>query len=132
MSYNFTELMSKKTDEELITILSARRDEYSEAAIDAAEIEFKKREISLDKIEIVKVEQTAIKEKESANANEPLEKDIKRLAMIFPLIARLMYAEKFRKEGFDRKLEEMTNAYFYGRLLFVGIIIVIIVVIKSF
>ena len=131
MNSDFTTLMSKKTDNELITILTARRDEYAETALSAAQAEFEKRQIPKDLIERVEKEQTIIKEKETALANEPLEKDIKILAMIFPIIARLMYTEKFRKGGYDRKLEEMGTAYWYGRLIFLGLIILFIVFIKT-
>ncbi len=132
MNYDFKSIMSKKTDDELITILSARSDEYTEVALEAANEEFKKRNIAIDKIERVKAKQVAIKQIEVAKANEPLEKDIKILATFLPLIARISYAEKFRKEGYDKKLEEMSNAYFVGRLLFVGLIILMVVVSKLF
>jgi len=123
--------MSKKTDDELITILTARRDEYAEAALAAAQAEFDNRQIPKDKIEKVQKEQTILKEKEVALTNEPLEREIKILAMVFPLMARLIYADKFRKGGYDKKLADMATAYWYSRLIFLGVIILIIVVVKT-
>ncbi len=64
MKTNFDNIISKKTDEELITILSARREEYVEDLIFSAQREFDKRNISIDQIEVVKKEQNVIKEKE--------------------------------------------------------------------
>lgn len=130
MNYDFKSIMSKKTDDELITILSARSDEYTEIALKAANEEFKLRNIATDKIERIKTEQISIKKVELAKANEPLEKDIKLLATFFPFIARIMYAEKYRKEGYDRKLEELSSRYVVGNLIIVGLIILIIIIIK--
>ena len=132
MSYNFTDLMLKKSDDELITILTARREEYSEAALAAAQNEFDKRQIPKDKIEKVQKEQTLIKEKETALANEPLERDIKILAMILPLIARIIYGGKFRREGYDRKYAELYNAIFKGRLIYITAFVLLMILSNYF
>ena len=131
MDYDFKRLMSKKTDDELITILTVRRDEYTQAAILEAQIEFDKRAIPHHHIEKIEKEQTVLKEEEIERANEPLDSDTRMLAMIFPMIARFMYAEKFRQGGYERKLDEMGEVYWKGRLIFLCIIIVIIVLLKS-
>ena len=132
MDHDFISLMAKKTDEELITILTVRKEDYAVAVLDAAQQEFDKRDIPKDRIEQVEQEQSLVKEKENELANEPLESDIKIMAMVVPLIARMMYAEKFRKGGYERKLAEMGAAYWKGRLILFSAIIVLIVLIESF
>lgn len=130
MSYNFTELMSKKSDEELIAILTVRKGEYADAAINAAQTEFEKRHLPEDKIEKIRNEQIEIKDKEVVRANEPLESDIKVLSIFLPLVARLMYYEKFRTGGYDRKLEEMSRVFWISRLIFLALIILIIILVR--
>ncbi len=132
MSYNFTSIMSKKTDDQLITILTARSDEYTEEAIAAAKTEFDKRGIQIAKVQQVEKEQTIIKENEISRANEPLESEVKILATVFPLLARMIYAEQYRKNGYDRKLGEMGKAFWVGRLAYIGLITLVIILIKSF
>ena len=51
MDKSFTEIMSKKTSEELIKIVTVDRDEYQPTAIEAAEKEIEKRNIDVKKIE---------------------------------------------------------------------------------
>jgi hypothetical protein len=131
MGIDFTALMAKKTDEELITLLTVRQEEYTETALDAAQAEFNKRNIDPAKLQMVKQEQTVIKEHETTRANEPLESDIKTLAMILPFIATMMHSKKFREGGYDRKLSELSNAAFYGRLILIGIVVVLAILLNA-
>lgn len=58
MKQDFTEVMSKRTDEELIEIIKVKREDYQPEAIEAAEKEFEKRQINPDQIEQVEQELT--------------------------------------------------------------------------
>jgi uncharacterized RDD family membrane protein YckC len=58
MKQDFTEVMSKRTDEELIEIVKLKRDDYQPEAVQAAEKELELREVNPDQIEIVKQELT--------------------------------------------------------------------------
>ena len=58
MENEFTKAMSKRTDEELIKIVTAERDKYNPAAIDAAESEVAKRNIDTNKFEEIKEKET--------------------------------------------------------------------------
>lgn len=129
-SNDFSNVMSKQTDDDLIAILTVKRLDYAEEAVMAAQLEFDKRQIPSDKIDQIKKDQLAIKEKKDVLANEPLERDVKILAMVFPLIARFIYTDKFRKGGYDRKVEEMSSAFFVGRLYLFGLIALIIILVK--
>jgi hypothetical protein len=131
MDHDFKGLMSKKTDDELITILTVRRQDYAETAISAAQTEFEKRGIPHHQIDKVTQEQTIIKEKETERANEPLDSDTKTLAFILPIIAHFMYAEKFRNGGYERKLAEMGKMYWRGRFMYICLLVILIIAIKS-
>jgi hypothetical protein len=59
MNTDFKDVMSKRTDEDLIKIVTVDRDGYQPLAIEAAEQEIKNRNIDTTKIEQVKVDLTA-------------------------------------------------------------------------
>lgn len=54
MKQDFTEVMSKRTDEELIEIVKLKREDYQPEAVQAAEKELESRKINPDQIELVK------------------------------------------------------------------------------
>jgi len=54
MKQDFTEVMSKRTDEELIEIVKVKREDYQTEAVQAAEKELESRKINPDQIELVK------------------------------------------------------------------------------
>ena len=58
MSIDFKDAMSKRTDEELIKIVTVDKNKYQPLAIEVAEQEIKNRNIDTTKIEQVKVELT--------------------------------------------------------------------------
>lgn len=58
MKQDFTKVMSKRTDEELIEIVNVKRDSYQPEAVEAAEKELQKRQVNPDQIEKVKQELT--------------------------------------------------------------------------
>jgi len=58
MENEFTQVMSERTDEELIKIVTAERDKYNPMAIEAAEYEVEKRDINTSKFEEVKEKTT--------------------------------------------------------------------------
>jgi uncharacterized RDD family membrane protein YckC len=71
MNTDFKEVMSKRTDEDLIKIVTVDRGRYQPLAVEAAEEEIKKRKIDTTKIEQVKVDLTAKFEKQKElNANK--------------------------------------------------------------
>lgn len=57
---NFTEIMSKRTNEELVKIVTVDRDSYQPTAIEAAEKEIEKRNIEVSKIEELKTTYTKL------------------------------------------------------------------------
>lgn len=123
MQYDFKTVMANKSDVELIAILVAKREEYSEAALLAAQSELDMRQLPEDVLEKVGKEQALIIERRLALANEPLDKDSKIIAMLFPFAGVLLYASKFRKDGYDRKLSELYSACWKGRMLYILMIL---------
>ena len=70
MENEFAKVMSERTDEELIKIVTAERDKYNPTAIEAAELEVDKRNIDTSKFEEIKENTTTervAKEKVDAN-----------------------------------------------------------------
>ena len=70
MENEFAKVMSERTDEELIKIVTAERDKYNPTAIEAAELEVDKRNIDTSKFEEIKEKTTTervAKEKVDAN-----------------------------------------------------------------
>lgn len=59
MNTNFNDIMSKRTDDELIKIITVDREGYQPLAIEAAEEEISKRNLSTTKIEQVKIDLTS-------------------------------------------------------------------------
>jgi len=56
MNNNFKEVMAQKSDEELIKILTIHKHDYQPEAVECAEAELKKRDLSLDSIHTIKEE----------------------------------------------------------------------------
>lgn len=53
MNKDFTDVMAQKSDEELIKILTVHKDDYQPEAVECAEIELKKRNLSLNNIQTI-------------------------------------------------------------------------------
>ncbi len=132
MSRDFQKVMAQRTDDELIAIVSARKDEYNPEAIKAAQKELDSRNVDNEKFVKIAVEQEEIKRTEDYKAGLPLEKDAKLLAIFLPLGARLTYGRNLLREGYERKHAEFENAIFMGRLLYVGLIILLVVMVSLF
>lgn len=70
MENEFKQVMSERTDEELIKIVTIERDGYNPIAIEAAETEIEKRNIDTSKFEEIKEVATAEKkQKEKVDSN---------------------------------------------------------------
>ncbi len=71
MNTNFKEVMSKRTDEDLIKIVTVDRNRYQPLALECAEEEIKKRNIDTSKIEQAKVDlEVKIEERNEFNSKK--------------------------------------------------------------
>jgi hypothetical protein len=130
MTNEFSEIMAKRSDHELIEILSINKDDYQPDAIEAAEREFAKRNLSVETVELAKQE---IEEKHwiiEDKANMPLEPHWKILTCIFPGFLNIIIGGTFKADGYDRKFSELIRFTLYGLGFYFGLIILIAILIR--
>ena len=125
MGNDFTEVMIKKSDSELLEIVTKLKDDYQPEAVEAAKEEIKNRNLSDDNI---KEAENEIKEKEikiKDKENEPLETGQRIMFFIFfwGIIPWIM-ASTFKNNGFLKKYKDAWRFMKYGFLTFVGFVIV--------
>jgi hypothetical protein len=126
MENEFDEVMRKRTDAELIKIVTGPVDDYQSAALEAAKREFERRNLSETEVTTVKQEIFQAQAIEEAKANVPLPTALKIFAFILPGIPLLMMSGLFKADGYDRKAAEMVKWTLYGFAGYVGFVILII------
>lgn len=122
MENKFFESMEKRSDSELLEIVTKLRNDYQPEAVEAAELVIKNRNLSTDQIEHAKQE---IIEKEISNAekeNESLSVVQKILFFIFfwGVIPWAM-AGTFKANGFLKKNKDAWRFMKYGFFAFIGL-----------
>ena len=124
MNNEFEEVMSKRTDAELLAVLKSSPDDYQPLALDAAKTELKKRNLSNEQIQSA---ESVIKHKqdlEEAKLNEPLSTTGKVLAFIFPnVISTLLW----RTYQTNRKYKEKLRWNICGICLYAAIFLYFLV-----
>ncbi len=114
MSNSFEKIMSEKSDSELIEILKIQRNDYRQEAIEAAEAEFRKRNISEELIVEVKAKDEEKQAERTGMAEEPLDSFWKVVAFLFPGLLLFMFVKKYEVEGYTRKSKELSRYTIYG------------------
>lgn len=122
MENKFIDAMGKRSDSELLEIVTKLRNDYQPEAVEAAELVIKNRNLSTDQIEQAKQE---IKEKEISNAekeNESLNVGQKILFFIFfwGVIPWAM-AGTFKANGNIKKYKDAWRFMKYGFFAFIGL-----------
>jgi hypothetical protein len=122
MDNKFIEVMEKRSDSELLEIVTKLRNDYQLEAVEAAELVIKNRNLSTDQIEQAKQE---IKEKEISNIereNESLSVGQKILFFIFfwGVIPWAM-AGTFKANGYLKKYKDAWRFMKYGFFTFIGL-----------
>ena len=125
MGNNYLEVMAKKSDSELLEIVTKLKDDYQPEAVEAAKEEIKNRNLSNENI---KEAENEIKEKEikiKDLENEPLETGQRIMFLIFfwGIIPWIM-ASTFKNNGYLKKYKDAWRFMKYGFLIFIGIIII--------
>ena len=119
MANKFTEIMAKRSDSELLEIVTKLKDDYQPEAVLAAELEIKNRNLSNEQLEKAKIE---IKEKEISLAekeNEPLETGQKILFFIFFWgVIPWVIAGTFKADGYLKKYKDAWKFMKYGFFAF--------------
>lgn len=131
MENQFQKKMSEISDKKLIEILKTR-EEYIPEAIEAAELEFKKRNIPEEVFQQIQSEVIEnIQRKEtikSENASKPLATYLKILFFLNPIpigIIHLFLIAKYDMEGYDLKYKESIKSIKYGIIFYVSIFVLI-------
>jgi hypothetical protein len=127
MENEFDDVMRKRTDADLIKIVTGPYDDYQPAAMEAAKREFERRNLSEAQITVFKEEILQQQEAETAKANIPLGAGVKILAFFLPGIILLVLSGLYKVEGYDRKAKEMVRWTLYGFGFYAGLIIIIAV-----
>lgn len=122
MKFDFTEIMGKRTDAELLEILTMKQNEYQPEALSAAKAELSNRNLSVEETDSAKQE---IQKKENARieqANIPLALSGKLFTFFSPGWGILFVARALKAEGYDRKYKDiwrwtLSGVGFYAVLL---------------
>ncbi|MGZ3757134.1 MAG: hypothetical protein ACXVAY_11920 [Mucilaginibacter sp.] len=125
MENQFDHVMSKRTDIELIKILNSPEGDYVPEAIEAAQREYNKRNLSTEQITVVEQELEQNQQANEVKANEKLSSNLKIFAFLFPGLLFIMFAGTYKADGYDRKAKELILSTFYGWGFYIGIIILI-------
>lgn len=126
MNSQFSVAMSKRSDAELLIIVNERRNDYQVEAIQAAELELAKRNLSQDHLQQAKEFNQDKRQIEIQRANIKLDGVWKILAFIFPGIILLLLAGIFKADGYDRKASELGKWTGYGFGFYFTIVILIV------
>ncbi len=131
MANDFTEVMVKKSDSELLEIVTKLKDDYQPEAIIAAENEIEKRNLSTDQIEQAEIELEEREQENLEKENEPLGIVQKILFLIFfwGVIPWAM-AGTFRNNGYTKKYKDAWLFMKIGMGIFVGIPLLLVLIFK--
>jgi hypothetical protein len=125
MESQFDDVMRKRTDIELIKIVTGPPADYQPEAFNVARREYYRRNLSEAELAIAQQEIQYTRAVDEAKANTPLETIYKILAFIFPGILLLMLSGLFKADGYDRKAKEMVRWTLYGFGFYVGLVVLI-------
>lgn len=121
--------MAKRTDSELIEIVTKLREDYQVEAVQAAEIEIRKRNLSAEQIESAREEIKAKEAVLSGRENEPLASGQKLLFFIFFWgVFPWAMAGTYKAEGYTRKYNEAWQFMRYGLMSLLGFMLLMFLI----
>lgn len=133
MTQNFAEVMTSRSNAELLEIVTKLKEDYQPEAVQAAEAEIEKRNLSQDQIKAAEVE---ISENETLNINkahEPLGLRQKILFLFFFWgVLPWAMAGTFKAKGYTKKYKDAWKFMKIGILVFWGIPLLLIFVLSLF
>ena len=128
MQFDFKIEMAKRTDEELIQVLTVDRNSYLPEALATANEEFEKRNLPAEKISSITEVLLQKKEIDTQRANEPLDVAIKVVTFIFPLFVTLILSAFYKSGGYDRKARELAVWTIYGFIFYAVLVTILLLV----
>ncbi|MFA7379648.1 MAG: hypothetical protein WC150_04255 [Bacteroidia bacterium] len=125
MKNEFAAVMSKRSDSDLLEIVTKLRGDYQPEAVLAAEMEIQKRNLSDVQMknaqDDIQIKEVTHLQKE----NEPLDAIQRALFIVFFWgVIPWSVASTFKSNGYTRKYKEAWQYMKYGFLGFIGIIVV--------
>lgn len=121
----FEEIMGKQTDAALLKILKSQPGDYQPAALEAAQNEFEKRNLSNQQVISAEKEIEHEQQLKEYKADQPLNIGFKILTFIFPGIFTLIVGGALNANGQKRKYKDLLRWTFYGIGFYVGLFILI-------
>ena len=132
MTNKFVGAVSALTDLDLLKMLTGPEENYQPAALEAARIEFSKRNISPESLaslkQAIEYEQKILHDR----ANLPLDVSWKVLTFMFPALIQIILSGTFLADGYDRKAKELVKWTFYGWTFYVGLIAFVVLLAVCF
>lgn len=128
MTNNFDVVMANETDAQLLKILTEQRNDYQPAAVEAAEREFAKRNLSQEKIESAKKELIQKKQALEAKAQEPLAGGWKAFLFLLPGLSLLgvgVWILISHAEGRKQSRNDILRWTFYGFCFWAGVFVLL-------
>lgn len=114
MEIDFPEAMRRRSDAELVEIVTRQRDDYLPEALAAAEAELGRRNLSAPQMEQARAEIVSSDIEKADRADEPLGDGWKVLLVLFPGLLALLIAGAFKADGYRRKHREVWTCTLYG------------------
>ena len=129
MGNDFTEVMNKKSDSELLEIVTKLKDDYQPEAVEAANEEIKNRNLSDEKIKHAEKEIIEKKTKQKDKENEPLETVQRIMFFIFCWgVIPWLIASTFKNNGFLKKYKDAWRFMKYGFWAYVAFMAIVQIV----
>jgi len=128
MAKNFRDVMTEKSDAEILQIVLGPEDDYQPQALDAAKHEFEKRAFTVD--EILDAQDEIIRKRALRNA--PLETHMKALCFLLPAVTGFFLLRIYDLEGYDRKRAELTQWSVLGFVFYTAIMLLSVLFLNFF
>ena len=125
MQLDFEKTMKEASNAELLKIITTDRDNYQEAAIEAAEVELSKRNLTPEEMKAAKKFNEEQQQIITFKSNLPLDTHWKVLTFIFPGILQIILSGTFKGDGYDRKADDLLKWTLYGFGFYIGLVIII-------
>jgi len=128
MKNEFEEVMSQNSDAELLEVLNSNPGDYQPLALEAAKIEFKKRNLSGEQLLAAEGVNKQKQEIKTYLSNEPLSTSGKIFAFIFPRIFSLLLWKTYEADGQERKYKERLRWQLYGTCFYIALFLIYFIV----
>jgi len=125
MDNEFSEVMSTRTDAQLLEVINSSPGDYLPLALEAAKIELKNRHLTNEQLALAKDEIKQKQDFEEAQNNEPLSTTGKVLAFIFPRIFSTLLWRTYTADGNKRKYKETVRWQLYGLCFYIVIFLIL-------